>query len=92
MEQADLYFAGDILRLLNSNPDEFAAATKHLRVSAMLFSGNDNFGDIMFNSSKAQWEFNSPADESGVPVIEFAGKTMISKDEQKNISKILSAL
>lgn len=91
MDQIDLYFAADILRLLNSNPAEFASE-KRLRVSALVFSGSDNFGEITFNSGKNRWEFNSPIDESNFAMIEFAGKTMISKDEHNYIKNMVRTL
>jgi hypothetical protein len=91
MEQADLYFAGDILRLLNSHPDEFAAMP-HLRVSALVFSGNDNFGEITFNSTKGYWEFNSPIDESNYAIFDFGGPTFVSKDEKKYLKNMVRTL
>lgn len=91
MDQIDLYFAADILRLLNSHPAEFASE-KRLRVSALVFSGSDNFGEIAFNTAKERWEFNSPIDESNFSILEFGGKTMISKDEHNYIKNMVRTL
>lgn len=91
MDQADLYFAADILRLLNSHPAEFTSE-KRLRISALLFSGNENFGEITFDPTKNHWEFASPIDESNFSIIEFGGKTMVSADEHKYIKNIVRTL
>lgn len=91
MEQADLYFAGDILRLLNSHPAEFSSMPR-LRVSALVFSGNDNFGEITFNSVKSRWEFNSPIDESNFAIFDSGEPTLVSKDEKKYLKNMVRTL
>lgn len=91
MDQADLYFAADIVRLLNSHPAEFAAMPR-LRLSVLVFSGNDNFGEITFNSAKSRWEFNSPIDESNFAIFESHEKTIVSKDEKKYLKNIVRTL
>lgn len=91
MEQADLYFAADILRLLNSHPDEFAAMPR-LRVSVLCYSGNNNFGEITFNPAKSIWEFSSPVDESNFAIFSGHKKTLVTKDEKKYLNNMVRTL
>lgn len=91
MDQADLYFAADILRLLNSHPAEFTAMPR-FRISALVFSDSDNFGEITFNSTKGQWEFSSPIDESNFAIFDYGHKITISKDEKKYLKNIVRTL
>jgi hypothetical protein len=92
VDQTDLYFAGDFLKLLNSYSAEFASE-KRLRLSGLLFSGNDNFGEVTFDSRNNRWEFNSPIDESNYyTFFDFDVKTMISADEHEYINNIVRIL
>ena len=91
MDQADLYFAADTLRLLNSHPAEFTVMPR-FRISALVFSGNDNFGEITFNSAKSQWEFSSPIDESNFAIFDYDDKIIVSKDEKKYLKDIVGTL
>lgn len=92
MDQIDLYFAADLLRLLNSHPADFASE-KRLRVSALVFSGSDNFGEVTFKARKDRWEFTSPIDESNYyTVFDFGVKTMISKEEHEYIKNMVRTL